>query len=227
MEAKLQRFSSSVSAAIGGRSSAGFSAIELLVVVAVLAVVLTISIPYFMSYRRLYRSDDQAIRVMDLLREANQLAITRRRTMRFEIDLTDNRLLIIDEAGTDPDVLLKAIPLDKTADVRMDVNPNGVAKPNPPNYPNATYAIDGLGHTEGANSVIGHTVWAARFQRDGSAVNAAGTPISATLYIWPPATPGNPNARNAGEVRAITIFGGSSAVRYWKYTGSTFVGVLN
>jgi prepilin-type N-terminal cleavage/methylation domain-containing protein len=202
----------------------GFSVIELLVVLAVVAIMVGISIPYLLNYRKLYRSDDQAIKMMDLMREAGQLALTRRRTMRLEIDLTDNALLIIDENGAAADTLVKMIPLDKPADVRVDVIPNGVTKPNPPNYANAAFAADGTGHMSGATSVTGHNVWAARFQRDGSVVNAADVPISVNLYIWPPASAGSLTPRNRKEIRAITMFGGSGAMRFWKHNGTTFVG---
>lgn len=201
----------------------GFSMIELLTVLAILAIVLVISIPYFLNYRKLYRSDDQAIKVMDLMREANQLAITRRRTFRLEIDLTANKVLIIDERDANPDLMVKAVPLDKAADVRVDTTPSGITIPNPPNYAAATFAVDGVGHLEGATTVVGNNVWFARFQRDGSVVNHLGNPISATLFIWPPSVPGGTTPRNTKEVRAITIFGGSAAVRFWKHNGSAFV----
>lgn len=196
---------------------------ELLVVLAVIAIMVGISIPYLLNYRKLYRSDDQAIRIMDVMREAGQLALTRRRTMRLEVDLTDNAILIIDENGTASDTLVKMIPLDKTMDIRVDTIPTGVSKPNPPNYANAAYATDTLGHYRGATNVTGHNVWAARFQRDGSAVNAGGTPISINLYVWPPVSAGSSTPRNLKEVRAITMFGGSGAIRFWKHNGTTFV----
>ncbi|MGE3468154.1 MAG: Tfp pilus assembly protein FimT/FimU, partial [Pyrinomonadaceae bacterium] len=113
----------------------GFSMAELLVVLGIIALLSAISVPYLLSYRKVYRSDDQAIKMMDLMAEAAQLALTRRRTMRFEIDLTDNTAKIIDEDNANPDKLIKSIPLDKAADLRVDVLPSGVSKPNPPNYP--------------------------------------------------------------------------------------------
>ena len=196
---------------------------EILTVLAVIAIMSAISIPYIFQYRKVYRSDDQALKIMDLMLEANQLALTRRRTIRFEIDLSDNTAKIIDENGTPANLLLKSIPLDKTSDVRVDVVPSGITRPNPPNYSDATYAIDGIGHNTGAGSVIGHTVWSARFRRDGSVVNASNNPLSVTLYVWPPVTGGSLTPRNAKEVRAITLFGGSAAIRFWKHNGSTFV----
>ncbi len=208
-------------------SCSGFSLTELLTVVAVIAIVVTISVPYLLNYRKLYRSDDQALKIMDLMQETSQLAITRRRTFRFEIDLTSNKIHIIDEAGTNADFLIKSVPLDKPADVRVDIIPTGVTRPNPPNYNNAVFAVDTLGHLEGSTPVSSHNVWAVRFQRDGSAVNAAGLPVSATLFVWPPASSGSSTPRSTKEIRAITLFAPSSAVRFWKFNGSTFVSTVN
>lgn len=196
---------------------------ELLVVLAIIVVISAISVPYILNYRKLYRSEDQSIKIIDLLQETSQLALTRRRTMRLEIDLTDNAVLIIDEDGSNPDKLIKSIPLEKAADIRVDTIPSGVSKPNPPNYANATYSTDTIGHLVGATTVTNHNVWAARFARDGSVVNAANVPISVNIYVWPPLSPGSTTPRNAKEIRAITLFGGSGAIRYWKYDGTTFV----
>jgi type II secretory pathway pseudopilin PulG len=196
---------------------------ELLVVLGIVALMAVISIPYFLNYRKLYRSEDQALRIINLMQETAQLAMTRRRTFRFEISQTDNAALIIDEAGTAPDVLIKRVPLDPVAELRTDTNPSGITRPNPPNYNNAVYGVDSLGHLRGSTTVSGHTVWQARFRSDGSVVNAANNPVSATIFVWPPVSVGSSTPRNPGEVRAITIFGGTGAIRYWKYNGTTFV----
>lgn len=205
------------------RTHTGFSVVELLVVLGIIALLSAISLPYIVNYKKVYKSEDQALKVIDLMREANQLAITRRRTMRFEIDLTDNTVAIIDENGTGADTEVKEIPLELTRDVRIDSLPTGVTKPNPPNYTDITFTTDAIGHMEGATSVIGHQVWAARFRSDGSMVNAANTPISVNIYSWPPITPGSTSPRSKLEVRAITVFGGSGAIRYWKHNGINFV----
>jgi type II secretory pathway pseudopilin PulG len=201
----------------------GFSLIELLVVVVVLIIVLAISVPYIYNYQRLYKSEDQSRRVMDLMREASQLALTRRHTYRFEIDLTDNAMLIIDENAGIVGNQIKSIPLESPAEIRMDTFPVGIPVPNPPNYNVAAFANDTVGHLLGGTTVTNHVVWAARFRSDGSVVTATNAPVSATLYVWPPDASNSTIARHEGEIRAITIYGGSGAVRYWKYTTTGFV----
>lgn len=205
-------------------SQRGFSMTELIAVMAVMAIMTVISVPYLIKYRTPLRTDDQAIKLMDTMREAGQLALTRRRTMRFEIDLTDNTYKIIDEQGTATDTLVKSIPMDKPADVRVDIKPSGVTKPNPPNYTDITFAADTVGHLAGSTSVTGHSVWVARFQRDGSVVSHAGTPVSANIYVFPPAAPGSATPKTLKQVRAITLFGGSGAIRFWKHNGTALVG---
>lgn len=204
----------------------GFSVVELIVVVAIISILTALAIPQIYNSRKLYKPEEQALKVMDLMREASQLALTRRRTMRFEIDLTANRVLIIDEntvgTATD-DRQIKAIPLLPPNEVRIDQIPTGVTRPNPPNYTDAAFAADTIGHLVGATTVSGNTVWAARFRSDGSVVNAAGTStISVNLYCWEPLSAGNAAPRDRKMVRAITMFGGSGAVRYWKHDGTTF-----
>lgn len=207
----------------GKKAANGFSLIELLIVVVLLFIFAAISVPYIYNYRRAYRSEDQSLKVMDLMREASQLALNQRRTVRFELDLTDNVMLLVDERTGVAGQLIKSIPLESTRELRIDVNPTGITAPNPPNYPNGAFVTDTLGHLVGTNNISGHSVWAARFRSDGSVVNGANAPQTATLFCWPPSSTGSAVTRRSVEVRAITIFGGSGAVRYWKYNGTTFL----
>lgn len=218
------------------RRESGYSMVELFIVLSIMVVLGAVAIPRLYYSRRLYQSEEQALKVIDLMRETSQLAMTRRRTFRFEVDLTANAILIIDERNPDPaipppatpvnspDRLVKKVPLEHVAQLRMDVRPAGVsAPPTPHNYANPTFATDTVGHLEGSTTVNGNNIWFGRFRPDGSMVNAANNPISVTFYVFPPTTPGNTNARNRKEVRAITLFGGSSAVRFWRHDGTNFV----
>lgn len=200
----------------------GFSLIELLVVLGVIALLSAISLPYVINYKSRFKSEDQALKTMDLMREASQLALTRRRTFRLEIDLTDNALLLIDENGPDPDTLVKKFPLENPNEVRIDGIPQSVNRPNPPNYADIAFSVDSLGHVNGSVPVIGHSTWAARFRSNGSVVNANNVLVNSNVYFWPPMSPGSSQARSLGEVRAVTIMGGSGAVRYWKHDGTAF-----
>ena len=201
----------------------GASIVEIVIALVIIGVLAAISLPYIVNYKKYYKSEDQAIKMIDIMREASQLALAQRRTIRFEIDLTDNAVLLIDQNGTAAGSLIKKVPLEATKDIRVDTIPTGVTKPNPPNYTDIAFATDTVGHAAGASTVTGHNIWAARFQRDGSVVNVGGTPISVNIYIFPPVSNGSTTPRNKNEVRAITMFGGSGAIRYWKYDNTAFV----
>lgn len=203
----------------------GFSLLEIIIVLVITSILTAMSLPYIYNYKRLYKSEDQSLVIMDLMREASQLALTRRRLIRFEIDRTANQILIIDgnEPGPADDREIKAIPMEPAGEIRMDQIPIGVTRPNPPNYNDVAFVADTIGHLRGNTTIVGNTVWQIGFLLDGSVVNMANIPVSATLYVWAPITPGSPNPRNTREVRAITMFGGSGAVRYWKHDGATFL----
>lgn len=202
----------------------GYSLAELIIALIIVGILSAISLPYIFNYRRVYKSEEQARTLMDLMKETGQLALTRRRTHRFEIDLTNDEILIIDEgnAGAADDTRIKAIPLIPENEIRVDTAPVGVIKPIPPDYNNAVFGNDTIGHRIGGRRVSGNNVWAARFKSNGSVVDAAGNPVSATLFIWSPSDAANGVARSLTEVRAVTVFSGSGAVRYWKYNGEDF-----
>lgn len=203
----------------------GFSLIELIIVVVIIGILATFAIPLLSGSKKLYKSEDQALRIMDMMREGAQIALTKRKTIRLEVDLTDNKVLFIDEngAGASDDRELKALPLESTAELRVDVKPTGINKPNPPNYNDATFATDTIGHLRGSTTISGHNIWAARFQSDGSVVNSAGVAVNANLYIFAPQSSGSTTAKENKLVRAITLSGASGAVRYWRHNGTTFV----
>jgi prepilin-type N-terminal cleavage/methylation domain-containing protein len=203
--------------------ASGYSLIEILVVLALTAVMTAISLPYMFSYTKKYRSEMQAIQVMDLMREAGDEARDRIRTIRLEINgnvIADKpAVVMIDEMGTPlnfaDDVVIKMVPLEPLSKLRMDRAPTGMPLP-PLNYPAVVYTSN---------------VWTLRFTPSDQVLNAAGTaPVNATLYSWRPImdedTPYDQNNLTPArpeEVRAVTINGGSGAVRYWKWTGTSWV----
>lgn len=200
--------------------SGGYSVVEVLIVVAIIFTMSAIAVPYLFRHRIIYKSEEQALRIMDLMREASQMALNQRRTIRLEIDTVDSAILIIDGNGAATDTLVKRIPIESSSILRMDVSPFGIGRPNPPNYPPAVFGVDSIGHMSGSTAISGNTVWALKFRSDGSVVNAGNVPISATLFVFPPGTGSTTSDPN--QVRAITLSGGSGAVRFWSYNGTTF-----
>lgn len=210
--------------------AAGFTLMELVIVLVIIGVMGGIAIMNFASAKRLQSTDDQAIRLMDFMRDAGIQALSKRRTFRLEIDVTDKELKLIDEngAGTTDDRLARWTPFDITGIVKVDSStiPTGVTATGlPANHNAALFGTDTLGHWKNNTRITGHSVWSVRFRSDGSLVSNAGAVSSATLYLWPAkdgTTPNTPLTKSL--VRAITLFGPTGSIKYWKYDGTKFNG---
>lgn len=196
-------------------SAAGHSLVELLIVVAIVMIMMSFVLFGVTGHKNAYKSDDETMRILSVLREASQMALTQRQPMRVELDATNKTIKIYDEnlAGAGDDQQVRVVYLENSAFVREDVAPATITAPTPPNY------------TAAAFTGTSPKVWKIWFRRDGTVTDNASPPIptSVTLYIWPPDPANTNNAKNKKQVRAITIFGGSGVIRFWKYNGTTFI----
>lgn len=77
-------------------SAQGFSLIELLVVITIMAILAGIAFMSFTTPAK-YAPDDQALKLLDLIQEARQKALTQRTVMRVEINDTKKMIRLIDE----------------------------------------------------------------------------------------------------------------------------------
>jgi prepilin-type N-terminal cleavage/methylation domain len=196
-------------------SQSGFSLVEVLVVLAIMSILLVFAVFSLTGHKSLYKSDDETLRIVNVLREASQLALTQRQPMRVELDATNKTIRIVDEnlsTSTD-DKEVRKVFLENAAVIRVDAAPTGVSKPNPPNYPDASF------------TGTAPKVWKVWFRRDGTVTDNAATPAitSSTLYIWEPSPSNNAQAKDKKLVRCITIFGTTGGIRLWKHDGTNFV----
>jgi prepilin-type N-terminal cleavage/methylation domain-containing protein len=200
--------------------SRGFSMVELLIVLTVITILLGISLFYLSGHERLFRPDEQALKIIDVFQEARQRSLTQRETMRVEIDLTDNMVRLIDEnlpGSADDDRLIRSMTLVPQSEVKLnsrppdiatsptEIMPVPVAQFRPSVYPSSS----------------GHNVCTFRFQRNGTVVNegtdAVGTNATTTgltLFIW---SPKQTNPNESDIARAITVIGATGSVRFWEY----------
>lgn len=191
-----------------------------MVVLAIIAIFVSISLFFYEGHRNLYRPDEIALQVTDLFQEARQRALTQRETMRVEIDLTRKVANLIDEnaANTaDDDVVLRTVTLPDPSSVTVGTRPANIGynPPEPQPVPNAVFTSSVY------TPSFGNMVCALRFQRDGTVVNAGNNAIGtgaassgATLHIW---SPKEGDTSNSEVGRAITVIGSTGTIRMWEF----------
>lgn len=205
----------------------GYTLVELLVVMAIIAILASIAVLYLYAYQRPYRPIDEALRVADILQEAKQRALTQRETMRVEINLTDNVVRLIDEntvTTANDDVLVRSLNLLNEADVKIGTRPSSitVAPPEPLTVPPAAFAPSVYsGGSANSLSSVNDNVCTIRFHKTGvvynsgtNSVGANAAVTSSTVYMWQPKL-NNPTEPNI--TLAISIIGTTGAMRLWEW----------
>jgi Tfp pilus assembly protein FimT len=207
----------------------GASVVELLIVVSIITIMVAFTIFSAVGHKKAYKTDDQTLQIIDVLRAASLRAVTQRQTIRVEINLTSNKVRMIDEntpSTTSDDAEARTLLLDKVTDVKLSAQPLNAATlpPSPSNFPVAVFA------PSVHPSSTGNNVCTIRFSRNGTVLNAGTNGLGAsaaitstTLYVWPPQSADPTRAVTPRAVRAITIFGPSGNIRLWKYNGTSFV----
>ncbi len=197
--------------------------IELLIVIAMIMILSGVSFYYLNATQRLYRSDDEAFQIVDVLQEARQRSLTQRETIRVEIDITANVVRLIDEnsqnipATTNDDVLIRQVTLLPNAQVRVSAPPSNITynPPEPLPAPTATFAQSTYPLS------VNNQVCTMRFLSGGTVVDAGTNNLGngaitrgVTLHIWSPKTT-NPNEFEVA--RSITVIGSTGSIRLWEF----------
>lgn len=208
----------------------GYSVIELLIVLLIIAIGAVLTIPLLTSHRRLQTVEEHALQISDLLQEARQRSLTQRETMRVEFNTVDNAVHLIDEnnglSATNPTgtnsaanhVLVRSIQLPATG-VNVGMRPVNIS---PTNLPAASSPVPRLTFRPSSHpSSAGQSCAVLRFTRNGTVfddgVDAIGTNsvmTGATVYIWKPS---NTNPNNSDLTRSITVLGTTGAMRMWNF----------
>jgi prepilin-type N-terminal cleavage/methylation domain-containing protein len=197
--------------AIGG-SSRGHSIIEMLIVVALIGVLSSLTLPQFIAQRRLTRSIGLSREILSQLRQTRQLAMSQRQAFTFRYDNAAKQISIIDHNSNpggsllvDPSypntagsVVVSSTPLAEAA-ISSEIN-YGI----PSGLPNGALS-DGIALTPLFNNQFTVT-----FQPDGSVIDGAGDPQGRAIFFF--------NNRAAPETAsAISIMGASGRVKIWRY----------
>jgi len=193
----------------------GYSLVELLVVISVIAIVTAIAVFSFTNTREMYNADDAANRVVNYFREANSKAVSNHHSYRVTINNITNTISLIDEvtlaSGNNDgetingdDVLVKQEPVGVRVLLTQPTTPSTVNPPAPPfNYAAASFVSN---------------VWTGHFQSDGTVTDVNLAPISCTMFFQPV------DKQNIAQlIRAVTLFGPSGSIRLWAYNGTQLV----
>jgi prepilin-type N-terminal cleavage/methylation domain-containing protein len=207
----------------------GFSLIELLVVVSIIVILTTVAMFSLSKNKQLYKTDDQALQVIDMLQEARFRALSQREVMRVEINMALGKVRIIDEnlpGDANDDRVIRTLILLSPSDVKMSGRPTGfTATPATPiTCPDAIF-----GSSQHPLSA-GNQVAVFRFNMLGQVLNSGDNATgqnaavtNSTVVFWPPNPAAPTQALQPGLIRAITVMGNAGAIQYWKYNGSQFV----
>jgi prepilin-type N-terminal cleavage/methylation domain-containing protein len=178
-----------------GQARRGFSLIEMLMVVAIIAIVVTWALPKFSIAR--YRADAAGRLVRTLLQTAQRNAITRQSDVIISFDLTGNRLRIVQDLNNngviDAGELVQSRPLAEGA------------KFITPSWAGVKGAIPSASVTGSSLSTVG-SLSSVIFRRDGSA--------STDLEIYV-------TMRDAvkDEYRAVTLTASTGRTAMYKWNG--------
>ena len=228
------------------KSIRGFTLIEVLIVLAIAAILSAIAIPTMISQRRLSRFNGVSREFMTQLRYARQLAMSERQAITFQYDDSAKVINIIDHnndttsttSGTavlaDPSYPSTTAPAQIVMTVSLLQGGLPISEINygvpttstglPSGHPTVPSSLgDGTSMTALASNKINIT-----FQADGSVVSPTGIPVGGLTLSQGARMDGAififDNEAAGATASAISVLGTSGRVKVWRYNanGNTY-----
>jgi len=226
------------------RSNRGFSLLELIVVMGIVAILVALAIPAMVGQRRLHRSTAVTREIVVQLRYARQLALSQRQSVTFQYDDSTKQIKIINHNNNQPlnvgcnvsrtailgaagypntacSTVVTTIPLTQGGLYAAELT-YGIPAGSPPLPAGApviptTKLDDNIVMTPLSPAGAGGKL-NITFQADGSVIDAAGIPLDRALFLF------NKTAAQA-TASAISVVGASGRVKVWRYTlnGNNYV----
>lgn len=189
-------------------SERGFSLIELMVVVGIMATVAAVTMMVTPLMLNTARADSGIAKAMDALRGARELAISQRRNVEIRfIGVTAIQIvrLEIDPDGSGPlaapsPTVIRTVELENRMQVRLE---SGIGDTPDAFSPNPDTAIE--------FSLAGPWM----FTSEGSFVNGGGDVTNGTIFL---SIPGQKDSS-----RAISVLGTTALLRSWRWDGRQWV----
>lgn len=212
MSSSRTRAGSSGRKTVKPRSQRGFSVIELLIVMAIIAIMIGIALFSLQTSQRALAVDNAGAQLVDVLRFAKQRALAERQVMRVEVTpgsgSTPGTIQVIDQetlgAGSTDDFVCRNETLAPNSESTINTNPTAFSRPPAPHNFDAAPFVSGK-----------LTVY---FNPDGSVSNNSDTPQSFSLVFFTPIVGTTPDPQS---IRAITLFGPTGSVRVWRWEPTT------
>ena len=201
---------------MGRRVERGFSVLEILVVVAILAIMIGVALFSLPTAQRALAPDNACDQIVDVLRFAAQRALAARQGMRVEITAgtatTPGKIVVVDEGliAAGDEETIRSESLAPNDEVTVNTNPAAFVRPPLP------HNFDAAPFVSGKLKLY--------FNPDGSVTNAGDLPQSFSLALY---TPGAGGAPDPGSIRSITLFGPTASVNEWRWDPATSAFVEN
>ena len=184
------------------RGEAGFTLLEVMVVVGLMGVLAAMALMVSPSFTRSARADAGLSQVLDAVRSAREVAISQRRNVQLRfIGLNAVQTARVDigangqPTGT---TVLRTVELENRMQFRLE--------DSVPDTP------DGFGRTA---AISFGTSGTQMFTSEGTFVDANGMVLNGTAFLSVPS--------EENSARAITVMGATALVRVWRWNGNAWV----
>ncbi len=197
------------------RGQGGVSLVELILVIAIMATVVSIGILQYASMRRLNSSTAIPLQLKIQLRLARQQAMSQRRAVTLQYDDQTKQVSIIRQPAAGKAVLSLPNFPKPTGSVQVSsttLTGNGVA-PSELVYGPPGSVSSSLSDGTSLTSLPTNKKITITFQPDGSVIDANGTPVNFALFFY------NSKAPNL-TASAVSILGSAGRIKTWTYNGN-------
>lgn len=202
----------------------GFTLLEALIAIAIIAIASAITIPQVVGARRAIRAAGVGQDLAGGLRDARQMALTRRRAITFQYDDTVKQIKIIDHGTNAQGLGISGASILTTSGYPNTVGSSvastisltagglpasEIAYGVPPGTPPLASTLD----DKTTLAALSSNKLNITFQPDGTILGSGGTPVDVAFSIYNSVQP-------QGTAAAVSILGATGRIKTWRYSES-------